>query len=88
MLTNEETRTIVKKMHSCGIKYVQLADNSGIDRKQMYSFVTYGNNLPFDVLILLLLEIQLCYPYFLKEVDDNTDYIPIVLKRWLNIEDN
>lgn len=88
MLTNKETRDIVKKMRACGITYAQLADNSGIERRQIYSFVSNGWNLPFELLILILLEIQLNYPYFLKEVNDDTDYIPIVLKKWFNIEDD
>lgn len=82
MLTNTETRKMIRHMKACGIKYVDLYEKSGIGKMKFDSFFYHYCNMKYKYLILLLGYIAAEYPHFLEEYEDYTDYWPLIEHEW------
>jgi hypothetical protein len=87
MLTNAETRELIKKMKDCGIKPIEIRRESGIDESKFHSFLYSNCKLEFKYLILVLGYIEYAYPWFLEELDDETNYGQVIEAIWFNSDD-
>ena len=82
MLTNNETRRMIRHMKACGVNYIDLYERSGIGKSIFESFFYHYCNMKYKYLILLLGYISFEYPYFLEEIGDDTDYWPLIENEW------
>ncbi len=82
MLTNNETRRMIKHMKECGVTYTDLYERSGIGKEVFQNFFYHYCNMKYKYLILLLGYISFEYPQFLEEIGDDTDYWSLIENEW------
>ena len=87
MLTNAETRELIKKMKDCGIKTMEIRRESGIEESKFNNFLYSNCKLEFKYLILVLGYIECAYPWFLEELDDETNYGQVIEAIWFSSDD-
>lgn len=88
MLTNNQTREVIRKMYDCGIKIITIKEECGIDHQKFDNFLYRNGKLDFKNLIVLLAYVEFAFPWFLEELEDTTNYGSILEVLFFDTEDN